>query len=166
MAKKPATPAPKVEDDEDETQGIDVEDGAEDGDDLVIDIESVEDDAGFEVLPRGTYDCEVANVEFGYSQASGNPMWTVTLEVRNEEYEGRKLFTHLVWAGKGLPRTKTAVKQIFADVIPDMNAIKPRELAESGELVGVMCRAKVNIRPYEGEKRNNVQQLLAPRADD
>ena len=165
-SKKTAPAKPPVEEVvDDEVEGIDEEDGAE-GDDPVINLEEVEESGEYTPMPRGTYNCEVANVEYGFSQSSGNPMWTVTLDVMDDGYEGRKLFTHLVWAGKGLPRTKQACAQIFHEQIPDLSQVRPRALAESGELVGVRCRARVNIRLYEGQKRNNVQNLMAPSDDD
>ena len=52
-----------------------------DGDSLVVDFGAVEDTA-FEALPKGMYPCTIAECEFTYSQSSGNPMWTLQLEVR------------------------------------------------------------------------------------
>lgn len=133
------------------------------GDSLTVDFTQVED-TSFEALPKGMYDCIVAENEFTYSQASGNPMWTLKLEVAEGEYAGRTLFNHLVMAGKGLPITK----QNLGRIAPELMAgpFDPQDIETVNSILGRQVKAKVTIRKYEGEDRNNVAGLYAGGGDD
>lgn len=135
--------------------GVDME-PAEGG--LLIDLTNVEEDAGFEVLPRGIYDCVVSNLSFEYSQASGNPMWTWELEVEEGEFASRKLFTHTVFKGAGLGRTKRTISRVAPELLEA--AFDPEEIADKGTMLGKRCRARVDVKPYEGQPRNNVKDVL------
>lgn len=140
-----------------ETQGVDFGDG-DSNTALIVDLNEVED-GGFEPLPRGMYECEVTNLEFTISQRSGNPMWAWELEVVEGEYAGRKLFFHTVWAGNGLAITKQTIKRVAPELM--QGPINPEEVADQGILIGRRVRARVDIRKYEGENRNNVRGLFA-----
>lgn len=126
------------------------------GDSLMVDLNNVED-VSFEAMPRAIYPCVVSNNEFTYSQNSGNPMWTLTLEVEDGEYAGRNLWSHLVFAGKGLPMTKRQLSRIAPELMD--GPFDPQDEQVIGSLLGRRIRAKVAIRMFEGEKRNNVRDL-------
>lgn len=143
--------------DEVKDEGIDFGDGT-DNEGLVIDLNSVEDQQ-FEVLPRGMYNCVVDSLEFGYSQNSGNPMWTWTLAVAEGEYEGRKLFFHTVWQGAGLPRTKAVVSRVAPELME--GPFDPEKVADAGTLLDRRVKARVDTKKYEGSMRNNVRDLFA-----
>lgn len=136
--------------------GVSVSEGAS----LVVDLSNVEEAGGFEAIPKGTYDVICADCEFTFSQSSGNPMWTLQWEIEDGEYAGRKLFTHWVWAGKGLPFTKAAVTAVAPHLLQGPFDPSDDEYVEG--MLGVRARAKVVIKKYEGENRNNVSALLAP----
>jgi len=128
-----------------------------DGDSLVVDFNAVED-TGFEALAKGMYPCVISECEFNYSQASGNPMWTLQLEVSEGEHAGRKLFNHLVFAGKGLGITKQNLGRIRPDLMEA--PFNPTDEEVIASMLGLNVKAKVTVRKYEGEDRNNVQGLF------
>ncbi len=136
----------------DDTPGIKMtEDGT-----MLVDLNEAPD-SSFEVLPRGTYDVTVDSVEFGTS-SSGNPMWTWVLEVNDGEFAGHKLFFHTVFAGKGLARTKKVLSAIAPELF--QGPFDPSDPEVTGSLVGKQARARVDVRKYEGEDRNNVRDIL------
>ena len=136
---------------------------AGDDDNLVVDLEDVNEDVQYEAIPPGIYDAVVDEVEFTHSQRSGNPMWTWRFRIVGGEYDGRTLFYHTVFTEKGLPRTKRTLVRIAPDI--PLRGLKPKEIAESGVLVGRACRLRVRVRPYEGEMRNEVREVLPPAED-
>ncbi len=129
----------------------------EEGDSIMVDFDAVED-VKFEALPVALYPCVIADCEFGYSQASSNPMWTLTLEVSEGEYAGRKLFCHLVFHGPGLPITKRQLTRIAPDLIA--KPFDPEDPDVIAQMLGMDIRAKVTVGRYEGRKTNNVRDLF------
>lgn len=127
---------------------------------LVVNLADVEEDKGFEVVPRGVYSAVVDSVEFGYSQRSGNPMWTWRFEISDGEYAGRKLFFHSTFNEGGLPRTKKTLSRVAPELLE--GAFSPEAIADDGVLLGKECQLRVDIRKYEGQPRNNVRDVLAP----
>ncbi len=132
----------------------------EDGDGTIIDLNEVEDDAGFEVMPSGMYDCVVESLEFEHSQSKGNPMWSWVLEITEGEYAGRKLFFHTVFKGPGLPITKKAISRVAPELMS--GPFNPEDEESIDQVLGKNCRARVNQRKYQGEMRNNVRELFGP----
>ena len=127
------------------------------GDNLMVDFNDVED-VSFEALPKAVYPCIIADCEFTHSQSSGNPMWTLQLEVSDGEYAGRKLYSHLVFAGAGLPITKRQLGRIAPDIIAQ--AFDPSDEDIVAQMLGLEVKAKVTVRKYQGEDRNNVADLF------
>lgn len=133
------------------------------GESLMVDFNDVED-VKFEALPVGIYPVQIADCEFTYSQSSGNPMWTLKLEVRDGEYANRVLFTHLVFAGKGLPITKRQLTRIAPDLIS--SPFDPEDPDVIAQMLGIDLRAKVTIRKYEGRDTNNIRDLFPDEGGD
>ena len=148
---------PKPEAKEEGFEGVDIG-GGDQTSGLMVDLNEVEDQA-FECAPRGMYNCVVDELAFEYSQASGNPMWSWRLEVEDGEHIGKKFFFHTVFAGKGLPRTKKTLKAVKPDLFDA--PFDPETIAANGDMIGLRVRARVDIRKYEGEDRNNVKDLYA-----
>jgi hypothetical protein len=140
-----------------QNQNMSVEDGNDDA--ALVDLSGVGDSAGFECLPRGLYEVLVDECTYGNSQRSGNPMWTWVFEVADGDYAGRKLFYHTPFMESTMPR----VKKIVGILAPELLATKfnPQQLADENFFVGKRCRARVDVRKYEGENRNNVRDVLA-----
>lgn len=138
---------------------IDLTAGA-DEESMVLNLDEVNENPEFEVLAPGVYDCVIENTEFGKS-SNGNPMITWIFKVTDPQYAGRLLYNHTTLNNEvGLGR----LKKILARVLPHVSLaeFRPREFCDSGDALGYPCRVKVRIRPYEGKKRNNVQDVLAP----
>ncbi len=134
-------------------------DGAAGDDGFVVDFSQVSDQQ-FPVLPRGIYDAEIDDLTFGMSQSSGNPMWTTKFEVVHEGKKS-KLFSHAVFTPAAMPRTKKFVAAVAPELL-SAGPFNPKEVAEGGTLLGRKCRIRVDIKPYEGQLRNNVRDVLPP----
>ena len=106
----------------------------------------------------------IAENEFGYSNSKGTPMWSLVLEVRDGEYAGRKLYYHLVMAGKGLPFTKRTLSRIAPELLE--TAFDPEDADVIASILGRDVRAKVRLGTYDGEKTNNVRELYADAGGD
>jgi len=142
-------------------------DGGGDGDNLVLNLDEVSEDAPtFEALPPGIYDCIVENTELGYS-SNNNPMITWVFKVIHPQYDGRLLFNHTVLNNKV---GQSRLKQSLVRIVPDVNLAEfsPRNFCDEGIALGLPCRVKVRIRPYRNqatgktERRNNVVDVLSP----
>lgn len=147
------------------TESVDLtggETGTVDEDSFVVDFSQVPDQGELPCLPRGVYDVEVDDLTFGMSQSSGNPMWTWKFAVDGGEHNGRKLFLHTPFAASIISRTKKIIG-IFAPELLE-KPFNPKEVAESGEMLGRKARARVDIRKWEGKNRNNVRDILPPAA--
>ena len=133
-----------------------------DGDAFVVDFSGVQEDAGFAPIPRGIYNAIVDDCTFSMSQSSNNPMWTWKFEVTDGEHAKRKLFFHSVFAASSMPRTKKVLGVLYPEGLASQ--FSPKAVAESGVLLGRPCRIRVDIKPYQGEPRNNVRDVLPPDA--
>ncbi len=127
------------------------------GDSLMVDLNAVED-VSFEALPKGIYPCVIASCEFSYSQTAGNPMWTLTMEVSDGDFTGRKLFSHLVFLGAGLPITKRQLQRIAPELFEA--PFNPEEQDTIDSMVGKNINVKTAPRKYEGQMRDNVRDLF------
>jgi hypothetical protein len=135
------------------------------GDDgFAVDFTNVGDQSGFEAVPRGVYNAVVDDCTYSLSQASNNPMWTWKFEIEDGDHKGRKLFFHSVFAASSMPRTKKTLGILFPEGLAQQ--FKPKQVAESGVLLGRRCQIRVDIKPYQGEMRNNVRDVLPPKAGE
>ena len=133
------------------------------GDSLMVDLNEVED-SSFEAMPKGIYPVIVSDCEFGMSQAKGTPMWTLTLELTDGEFAGRKVFSHMVWAGAGLPITKKQIQRIRPDLFEAPFDPRNDEIIQS--MFGLEVKVKLDTRMYDGSLRNNVKDLFANEGGD
>ncbi len=129
------------------------------GDSIMVDLNDVED-VSFEALPKGIYPCVIAECEFSYSQSAGNPMWTLVMEVTDGDYAGRKLFSHLVFAGAGLPITKRQLSRIAPELFD--SAFNPEDEDVIQGMLGKNINVKTQPKKYEGVMRDNVRDLFPP----
>jgi len=135
-----------------------------DSDGMVLDLDGVDDtQPEFEALPPGIYPVIVEDVTFGDS-AKGNPMLTFQFKCIDPNYENRMFFYHTVL---NMPRGIASLKRLLVRVAPDvpMSQFSPKKFAEEGMVLGFAARVKLRIKPYQGQKRNEVTDVLAPEAD-
>ena len=119
-----------------------------------------EKDAEFTPVPAGIYPCVVENTVYGKS-SSGNLMISWTFKCIDPEHENRLFFYHTVTSTPGgRARTKKTLMRIAPEHAT--GNFNPETFCEEGHALGMECRVKVNIRPYQGEMRNNVVDVLAP----
>lgn len=135
---------------------------------MTFDLSGVGESVGFEVLPKGTYEAVVEDMEFTTSQSSGNPMLHATYSIVGGEYENRKIHDYYLLAGKGAEYSLPRLKQLLTRVCPEvsLDAFNPQQFAESGVAINRSCQLKLRVTTqkqgeYKGEKRNNVQEILS-----
>jgi len=135
--------------------------GSDPQENMVLNLDDVSEDMpAFEALPPGIYDCIVENTEFTTS-SKGNPMITWVFKVVDPQYVGRLLFNHTVLNNEtGLSRLKRVLVRVVPDA--DLSGFNPRAFCDEGIALGLPCRVKVRIRPYQGQRRNDVTDVLAP----
>lgn len=137
-----------------------------DEDTMVIDLAAVPDRAGPALLPAGTYNASVENVEYKRSQRSNNPMleWRFRVEPQEGQERGNVLFWHTVLNHpNGLSNLKQAVSSIAPDI--DLSAFHP--IDHASQLLGRECRVRVRVRKTDdGTERNEVVSVSAPAVGD
>lgn len=142
-----------------EDQDADEETYEDDDDDdfsAVMDISEAEEPV-FEVMPPGTYDALIEDIEAGRS-SKGNKMLTWRVTVQDQKGKDRTLYFYTMLTPDGIGRTKKTIRRVAPDY--DLTQFVPANIGE--ELSGMACRVVLRIRPYQGQKRNNVTDLLAP----
>lgn len=150
-------------DNTDDTQGL----ATEDADSFTFDFSGDKESAGFEPMPKGTYDVVIEEVEFKISASSQNPMWSVKWAIETGEFaeKNRKLFSFVVFGGKDGWRGR--VKSFLNRVAPELSdkQFSPKQIADDGILIGKRARAKVDVEKNEDYgPRNTVRDILAPAA--
>lgn len=135
---------------------------------MVFNLNEVEEQSSFEVLPKGTYNAIVEEFEFTTSQSSGSPMIKCVYSIIDGEYADRKIFDYYVLTGEGAKYALPRLKQLITRVVPeeDSTSFNPVKFAESGVIINRQCRIALGIQTqkkgeYKGEKRNNVREILA-----
>jgi hypothetical protein len=147
-----------------DSQGI----GAEEGTGFTFDMGGTEEDAGFEPIPKGTYNATIEAVEFRMSQSSQQPMWSVTYALTDEPWaeKNRKLFGFVSFKKDQLPRAKSFLKRV-APELAELNNFNPEKVASEGTLLGRPCRLRVDIeKSEEYGNRNRVRDVLAARGGE
>jgi hypothetical protein len=131
-----------------------------------LDLSDVPENLTFEALPPGIYDAIVDNVEFGHSQRSGNPMLTWTFKLQLPDGRERTQFYHTTLNEQGLPRLKRTLMRLkdYAPEPIDLTKFNPNTAGE--KLIGTACRVRLRVQMYEGQKRNSVNDVLPPAADN
>lgn len=135
---------------------------------MVFNLNEVEEQSSFEVLPKGTYNAIVEEFEFTTSQSSGSPMIKCVYSIIDGEYADRKIFDYYVLTGEGAKYALPRLKQLITRVVPeeDSTSFNPVKFAESGVIINRQCRITLGIQTqkkgeYKGEKRNNIREILA-----
>lgn len=128
---------------------------------MVMDLSDTSDELpSFDPVPPGVYPVFLQEADFGQSQRSGKDMVTWVFEIpEGHEYGGRRFWYHTVLEKTGLNRLKRLLVRIAPDV--DLSAFDPETTPQT--LLGKRAQAKVGMRMYQGEKTNNVKDILPPK---
>lgn len=134
---------------------------------MVFNLSDVNDSVAFEVLPKGTYDAVVEELEYTLSQASNAPMLHAVYSIVGGEFEGRKIHDYYTLTGKGAEFSLPRLKQLLTRVCPEipLDSFNPQQFAESGAVINRLCQLKLVVQTqkkgdYKGEKRNAVREIL------
>lgn len=131
---------------------------------LTINLDDIDESAAkFQPIPAGTYEVFIEQFEDKMSQA-GNRMIAVRYKVADGEYKNRTLFDNFVLNNEiGRARLKTL---LLAGSIASGGSTNLAHIIRDGSAIGVRLRAKVTIRMQNGEKRNNIQEVMPSAEDD
>lgn len=140
---------------------------AEDTGAMTFDLGATED-VSFDVVPKGTYNAVIEELEFTTSQSSGAPMLKGVYTITDGEFADRKIFDYYVLTGEGAKYSLPKLKQLVSRVCPevDMSSFNPAQFADSGVAINRMCQIKLTVTTqkkgeYKGEKRNQVREILS-----
>ena len=135
---------------------------------MVFNLNDVQESTSFEVLPKGTYDAVIEELEYTLSQSSNSPMIKAVYSIVGGEYEGRKIYDFYSLTGKGAEFSLPRLKQLLTRVCPEvaLDAFNPQQFADSGVAINRMCQLKLVVQTqkkgeYKGEKRNAVREIMS-----
>lgn len=138
----------------------------QDNEGMVFDLNGVEENTSFEVIPKGTYGAIVDSLEFGESK-SGNRMITAVYSLTDSEYAERKIYDWMVLEGEGAKFGLAKLKKFLLRVCPeiDISSFNPQTFSDEGTAIGRQCRVVLKIQTqkageYKGEKRNTIADVL------
>ena len=78
-------------------------------DGMVFNLNDVQEASSFEVLPKGTYEAVIEELEYTLSQSSNAPMIKAVYSIVGGDYEGRKIYDFYSLTGKGAEDRKSVV---------------------------------------------------------
>lgn len=146
-----------IDDDDDFFNSGGGEEGSFDSEVADLDLSDVDENAGgFQIVPAGVYNATLAATEYGPSQRSGKNMITWVFELAGGK--GQLRYYTVTQADSGLAR----LKKLLVRIAPTTNMKKFNPATTPQTLIGTPCRLKVRVRMYEGEKRNDIQDVLPP----
>lgn len=134
------------------------------GEGFTFDMSNQEADAGYPVMPKGTYPAVIDNAEYQISKNSGNPMWKIThLITGPEEWAAKnlKVFSYVVFKPDQMGRVKEFLQKIGKEDLASSSNFNPKQIADDGLLVGAEHQVKLDIRKSdEYGDSNEVKRVL------
>lgn len=127
---------------------------------LIVDFTGVS--TGPEVIPEGTYNARVFDVELRTSANSGSPYINWTFRIDGGEYDGRRLFFVTSLRKDALWNLKRTLKALRFEGNLDGQV----DLGDLDNFLGRQCRIVVGVEDYMGEQRNRVLRVLPPETED
>lgn len=126
------------------------------------DLMKAADDAGFSLLPNGTYDVKVSAAE-AKTTAKGKDMFAVTYEITSGPSMGRKQKNNFTIS----PESAVALGFFFREMkAMGLDAAyfstAPSTAKVAADLLGKTCRIEIGVEIWNGEERNKVAKVLAP----
>lgn len=140
----------------------------ESGEGFTFDMSNQEADAGYPIMPKGTYPAIIDNAEYQISKSKGNPMWKIThLITGPEEWASKnlKVFSYVVFKPDQMGRVREFLQKIGKDDLSTSD-FNPKRIADDGLLVGAEHSVKLDIRKSEeyGDS-NEVKRVLKAGSD-
>lgn len=125
--------------------------------DSILD-EQEEVDAEFAAIPAQTYTVEVDTAE-AVTASTGNRMIKCTLRVQGGPYNGRLLWTNIVFATNNPNAMKFTLRKLRAmGVTKEWLATHNPSVEQIAEKIeGVIVEAEVEKKPYNGSETNDVK---------
>jgi len=114
---------------------------------------------GFEPLPKGTYNVEISTEkadEVKVGGGKGTEYITLTFNVLDGEYAGRKIFENFMVTGKGVFKLGQLLKVV--GLLTDSN--RSNFKFDTFDLEGKQLRIVVGERVYEDKTYNEVKSML------
>ena len=130
----------------------------EEGGELTVNLQDVQEQK-FEIVPKGTYQAAIDKLEYGMSQSSGNPMFTVDWKITDGEYTGKSIRQFLSFSPKALSGTKAAIMRIAPELVTQ--PFQPAKLAAEGYFNGKTAKIRVAVGTYEGNERSSVSGIVS-----
>lgn len=121
---------------------------------MIINFKGVPDPADYSVLPVGTYNCRVSNVEESATN-NGDIMWNFTFEVVDGEHIGRRIFDRLVFSAKAMSRVKLICKRFGLNVDGEIDLVPSMFLDK-------YIRLDLEIEEYLDKERKTKQRNSVP----
>lgn len=111
---------------------------------MKIDFDSIPDVYDAAAIPEGVYPVQVMEI-FARETQSGDPIWSMRLEVASGEFAGRHAgWDSLIFSERGLPRAKQVLAFLGLEVVGEL------DLTQEG-LIGRKARAQFFVEEYESK---------------
>ena len=117
---------------------------------MELDFSRIEDVEDYVSIPPGEYPCRVTEVREGWTR-TGDPRWSVRLEVAGGEYAGKSAaWDFLSFGGKGARRTKQVLAALGFRTEGQLS-IEPQDLVGRLAMVTVIVEERTD--PMTGVKQ-------------
>lgn len=118
-----------------------------------------EEGGDFDALPADTYDVVVHEAE-AVTASTGAPMIKTVLKVEGGPYDGRQVWTNIVFS-ENVTAMRFTLRKLDALGLSKetIMAQNPSVSTIAKMITGARARAEVQIRQYEGEDRNDVKSF-------
>lgn len=119
-------------------------------------------DSEYSALPANSYDVVIDSAE-AVKAGSGNQMIKVTCKVQGGPFNGRLLWTNIVFATDNATAMRFTLRKLKALGITQewLSATNPNTATIAKKLEGILATAEVEIRQYQGEDRNEIKSFKA-----
>jgi len=120
-----------------------------------------ETDEGTKVIPEGEYNVRVVQAQ-ATKASTGAEMIKTTVRVEDDAYAGRSVVTNLVFTFDNPQAMRMLFRRLSAlGVTSEWLAETNASVADiAREINGRSCVAKLNVRKWNGEDRNDVEMFL------
>lgn len=110
-----------------------------------INISELPERKSFEPIPKGKYTVQITDTDLRYSTAGNEYIWLELTVVRNQQFQGRKVFTRIMLSHSNptaLEINRRTLRALF-------DACGIDHIDDTGELMGKVVTASVTVRPAD-----------------